>query len=35
MMASRHHIGAIDGTAMPAPAGAALILGELLLLIAP
>jgi hypothetical protein len=35
MMATRHHIGAIDGTAVPALAGAALIRGELLLLIAP
>jgi hypothetical protein len=35
MMATRHHIGAIDGTALPARAGAALILGALLVLIAP
>jgi hypothetical protein len=34
-MATRHHIGAINGTAMPARSGAALILGGLLLLIAP
>jgi hypothetical protein len=35
MMATRHHIGATDGTAMPARVDAALILGALLLLIAP
>jgi hypothetical protein len=34
-MATRHHIGAIDGTAMPASVGAALILRGLPLLIAP
>jgi hypothetical protein len=35
MMATRHHIGAINRTAKAAGPGAALILGGLLLLIAP
>ncbi len=34
-MATRHHIRAIDGTAWPARASDALILGGLLLLMAP
>jgi hypothetical protein len=35
MMATRHHIGAINRTATAAGHGAALILGGLVLLIAP
>jgi hypothetical protein len=35
MMATRHHIGAMNRTADAARSGAALILGGLLLLIAP